>query len=597
MKKRLLLCLLTGFVFLNPLFLDAVWGNSDTYFWIGGYSDKWEDKENWRNLDQGVNGQLPAPDGDVMIDGETVIVNISSSVTTGSIQLSGGATLVIKTSGILTTREGGLIGSHGIRLDEITPYEYSGNPGDPDYSFYLDGSQSGASALIVEGTLNINVSIAVNYRAPKSGMYINSSTSVTVIADAVVNINVAKTNGIEIAGDLSNSGNITISNPNDNGIKFRGGGAIVNESSGTLTISGGGVSTAAGDGNCIVFRSNTSFINYGKVVLSGAYAKLIDGDEGWSFENSGEFQGAGTVNAKYFTHSSGSTLIPGMSPGCLTFENVNNTVNLSNVTFEIEIEGITPCSQYDRIVFNGTGTVNLSNSALSLSGDYTPVSGNSFNFVTGTSTLNGNPGGSPFLFNQVELVLVPSSSGTLLFSQAFPVELTSFTARPLGKAAELQWATATETNNDYFSIEHSTDGRQFTEVGRVSGFGTTQKEHRYTFMHHSPAAGLNYYRLNQHDFDGGHEYSKIQTVVFEEESSWTVRPTLAHEFVTVEWVSAPGGDSIIEAFNLSGQKVYAHKAPAQSAKLRIPVESWQPGMYWVQVRSGGAATTRRFVKE
>ncbi|MCB0599240.1 MAG: T9SS type A sorting domain-containing protein [Phaeodactylibacter sp.] len=523
-------------------------------------------------------GQVPAPDADVLIDG-VVTVNISTSVTTGSIQLSGGATLVVGTNGVLTTQEGGLDGSHGIRLDLEVGSVANGN-----YSGAFSG-MSKSCALIVYGTININVAAATNLRAPKAGLYIGGSNSVTVYGNGRVNIIVASTNGIEIEGSLSNFGDIGISDPVENGIKFRGGGTIVNETSGTITIFGGV--------DCILFRTSTSFVNNGLVALSGATNKLIEGGSGWSFTNNDRFQGAGVVNAAYFTNSPYSTLIPGFSPGTLTFDNGSNPVDLSNVTLQVEIEGTIPCDQYDQIEFSGSGMVTLANTSISLSNTYTPQIGDSFNFVSG-SNIDGDLSGGPYFFNSVEFNL---TSGTLSSQAVLPVELATFTARSIGKAVQLHWTTATETNNDYFSIEHSIDGRHFKEIGRVSGFGTTQEEHRYTFIDETPNTGMNYYRLNQNDFDGAQEYSDIQAVLFKDDNFWTIHPTLAHESVTAEWVSAPGGESIIEAFNLAGQKVYAHEAPTQSAKLQIWVEDWLPGIYWVMVRSRGQVTTQRFVKE
>lgn len=284
-----------------------------------------------------------------------------------------------------------------------------------------------------------------------------------------------------------------------------------------------------------------------------------------------------------------------MSPGTLAFDNGNNPVILSGVNLQIEIDGTIPCDQYDQIEILGGGIVDLSSANVNLSGNYTPVSGNSFIIVSG-SNISGTPNGGPFILNGVGLE--HSSNGTLVVPQALPVALTTFTAHPAGKEVELHWATATETNNDYFSIEHSTDGRHFREIGRVNGFGASQEPHEYRYVHYMPPNGLNYYRLGQHDFDGGHEYSGIETALIKGgEDSWTIRPTLAHASVTVEWVAAPGGDSVIEAFNLAGQKVYAHKAPTQSAKLQIPVESWAPGMYWVLVRNKGQVTAHQFIKD
>ncbi|MCB0564281.1 MAG: hypothetical protein KDD01_07880 [Phaeodactylibacter sp.] len=87
-------------------------------------------------------------------------------------------------------------------------------------------------------------------------------------------------------------------------------------------------------------------------------------------------------------------------------------------------------------------------------------------------------------------------------SGLLPVTLTSFTARAEGSYITLQWATATEENNDHFLLQHSLDGRKFEELTRLPGAGSTQEPQAYSFRHTSPSGGLNYYRLVQAGFDG-----------------------------------------------------------------------------------------------
>ncbi len=83
-----------------------------------------------------------------------------------------------------------------------------------------------------------------------------------------------------------------------------------------------------------------------------------------------------------------------------------------------------------------------------------------------------------------------------------PVSLISFVGNPVGGSVKLEWKTSSELNNDYFEIEHSTDGVSFSSLGFVSGSGTTSEENTYTLYHEQPQAGYNFYRLKQVDFDG-----------------------------------------------------------------------------------------------
>ena len=54
-----------------------------------------------------------------------------------------------------------------------------------------------------------------------------------------------------------------------------------------------------------------------------------------------------------------------------------------------------------------------------------------------------------------------------------PVTLLSFTASPQKNAVFLFWQTAAEYQNDHFAIERSINGRDFIQIGRMAGHGTT----------------------------------------------------------------------------------------------------------------------------
>lgn len=90
-----------------------------------------------------------------------------------------------------------------------------------------------------------------------------------------------------------------------------------------------------------------------------------------------------------------------------------------------------------------------------------------------------------------------------------PVELSFFNANVKESTVVLTWQTASEQNNYYFSIEKSTDGKNFKTIGTIEGHGTTTDVQDYVFIDISPIKGNNYYRLKQVDYDGQFEYSDV----------------------------------------------------------------------------------------
>lgn len=93
-----------------------------------------------------------------------------------------------------------------------------------------------------------------------------------------------------------------------------------------------------------------------------------------------------------------------------------------------------------------------------------------------------------------------------------PVEMIQFVAKRIPDAVSLFWQTASETNNDYFEVQHSTDGERFVPLEQIPGHGTSRVPRDYTFVHATSDRQTLYYRLKQVDYTGGSSYSKVVNV-------------------------------------------------------------------------------------
>src|SRR5262249_37584395 len=87
-------------------------------------------------------------------------------------------------------------------------------------------------------------------------------------------------------------------------------------------------------------------------------------------------------------------------------------------------------------------------------------------------------------------------------STPLPVELTEFHVYASGETNQVQWTTATEINNHYFTLERSTTLADFHSIVTVEGAGNSSIARNYAWTDDAPAAGTSYYRLVQTDFDG-----------------------------------------------------------------------------------------------
>jgi hypothetical protein len=91
-----------------------------------------------------------------------------------------------------------------------------------------------------------------------------------------------------------------------------------------------------------------------------------------------------------------------------------------------------------------------------------------------------------------------------------PIELIEFTAECFNQAILIKWSTASEADNDLFVLEKSKDGENFQSLAFVSGAGTSQLKHSYSYLDKaSDISSANYYRLKYKGVNGSNSYSKI----------------------------------------------------------------------------------------
>ncbi len=183
------------------------------------------------------------------------------------------------------------------------------------------------------------------------------------------------------------------------------------------------------------------------------------------------------------------------------------------------------------------------------------------------------------------------------FMGTLPIKLLSFTAKTIENKTQLSFSTATEENNDYFSIERSSSGIDFRTVGKVTGAGTTTSIQKYTFLDENPFPGTNYYRLKQTDFDGQFTYSPVITVQFDGAGGFRLFPVPVKDQLSLQLDEPDAFESQWAVYNALGQLVLSGILPEDQSTLDLNVSDLAPGMYWLQRTSGRARSSRMFVKE
>lgn len=181
-------------------------------------------------------------------------------------------------------------------------------------------------------------------------------------------------------------------------------------------------------------------------------------------------------------------------------------------------------------------------------------------------------------------------------SSVLPVSLSALDLELKNQAVELSWQTSTELNNAKFIIETTAQGETFQPLGEVAGAGTTTEPQSYTFTHHTPSAGINYYRLKQVDFDGTFEYSKVIAIEAAGSQDILAFPNPAREKITLQYDQSKGAGNI-QLLDGLGRRIQARiTGYVGNYEVTLP-ESLARGTYWLKVERGGKVQTLPVVKE
>ena len=194
------------------------------------------------------------------------------------------------------------------------------------------------------------------------------------------------------------------------------------------------------------------------------------------------------------------------------------------------------------------------------------------------------------------LTLASTDRGTLL-----PIELLSFTADCNGKSVELAWTTASERNNDYFSLERSSDAINFKEIARIAGAGNSIEQLDYTYTDYSANGGETYYRLVQVDYDGTRSVSEIVVAICDDtygEPDVQVFPNPFHDNVTVHMDNFADETASIEVYDMLGRAVLTDTVSAGTDnEVTLNFGTLSAGTYNVRVSTANYVVNKQVVKE
>lgn len=546
------------------------------------------------DLDDGTKSGFNITDASIFTNAATGVVEIDGSTEAGIVVDATGSAISPKldNSGAITvqnsSQDGLRLRDNGIFNNLAGGTLTLNSSGDKGIEFNSDTGEGINNALTNAGTITIDGSLG---------------------------------HGIDLTeGMLTNDGTITILDygvdTSDDGIRLQGGD-LTNNAGSTLSITGNGDANDA-----IELDASSTIDNSGSIIISNADDDGLHSEgtfnnmtgalfqanncarDGIRMEGIGTFANDGDIRINNsadndietdnnaFNNTANATFAPGASPGLLE---IRDNFDFGSSTITIEINGLTPITEFDRIENISGGTMVFSSATVELDwGTYVPEVGDEFRIVAGGGAVTG-----PF-------AMVNSSNPAISYDANYdatgieievtavlPVELVDFSAIKSARGAELSWKTATEINNEGFDIERSTDNERWTSIGYVNGNGNSNTAIQYEFLDNAPAAGTNYYRLKQNDFDGQFEYSRVVALDFN------------HGKLDVAAYPNPVKDVLylnlddnldnveIQIQDVNGKVLWTQ----QGAVSEIPFETYSPGVYLLNIMSDSSQTVQRIVHD
>lgn len=389
--------------------------------------------------------------------------------------------------------------NHNINLNQNVNFAGS-------LSIKASGSLKGSTNNL---SLNDGASIVANGETTFNNLTLNSTSSGIFIENLTINNNLTVGSGSTLissqtlivdnnfnnnGGDVTTDGSVVIGNnlTNNNGnITFNEGTSI-----------GGNFNNNNGNSKVIINDNLTVSGNFqnnseASITINSGSQFSVDGSMA---NNSGsEFNNAGTVNSNGSFDNNGGTV---QNDGAHFIEG-DFTQNGGTYTND----GVLVAKDELRVNNNGT----VEGSGIIRADEIV-----NYGSITGTNDICGVDDSTPshttgngFGANTTDCEKSAS--------EALPIELVYFKIKSEGKTLIFEWLTSSEINNDFFEIQYSTDGVDFTTLIVKSGAGNSYQPISYL----AEFTALNpiykgYYRLKQTDFNGDTSFSELQYYALED---------------------------------------------------------------------------------
>ncbi len=457
-----------------------------------------------------LSGVVPGSGDAVMIaNGDNVTVTANQTI--GSITIENGGTLSLG-SNVLTLDNGDFTVDPGGTFDDGTGT--------------VDFSASGAQC--VGGTTYYNLTLSGSGTKTLCGNIDVDNDLFIANVGVTLDVDGAMDYSINIAGDWNNDGTFTAQNGT---IIFDGAGAQQIATGAAQTFNNVTINKAASTNltlNAAVTVNGTLTLTQGNIILGSNNLTIgVSGTiSGGSTTTYIEADGVGSVVKSYSAVPAAAITLPigdvdDYSPFTITLQ--NGTLASASIAINLRDakNGNLPgdvndfITRYYNVIPTGiSGSIDYDISFTYVNAD---VSGNESNYAGAKySSSTWESGGSVNTGSNTVTWTGITSFSEITASEdpnnPLPVELLYVRADEVENDVLIEWATANELNNDFFTVQRTVDAKTFEDIATIDGAGNSSSTIEYSFVDRSPYPGISYYRVKQTDFDGTTSHSQLVSV-------------------------------------------------------------------------------------
>lgn len=239
------------------------------------------------------------------------------------------------------------------------------------------------------------------------------------------------------------------------------------------------------------------------------------------------------------------------------------------------------------------------------SGGFNPNSNITACNVVNSMNLTTESSGLENAINYVTFANIHSFSGGGFTSGAsktvLPISLLDFQCKLNNLQVDIFWETATEINNDFFTVERAADGINFSPILTKKGAGNSNEVLMYSDIDQNPLPNISYYRLKQTDFDGKYSYSNVVSIInknLENSFDFVIYPNPAEYELFISINSERNELRTCKIFDTYGKLVWIENIQTGTGKNKfaIDLDKLSQGFYSIQISSSLGVITKSFIK-